>query len=111
MADMFANVLEQAKKLKEDYEKQQQEFKTQEFSGSSGGGLINVTLTGDGKTKDLTIDPSLVKDNDLNMLQDLIIAALNSAHDKLDEASGATKNNMASDFGANLNIPGLDKIF
>lgn len=104
----FNNMLAQAQQLKESFEKKQKEFATKEFSASSGGGLVTATLNGKGKVVDLSIDPQTLKNEDPQIVKDLIMAAFNSAKDNLDNESAEIMSGMP---GANLNIPGLDKIF
>lgn len=60
-----------------------------EISGASGGGMVQVTLSGKGVVKALKIDPSLVNPADTEVLEDLIIAAVNDAKAKVDDHSQA----------------------
>ncbi|MEP4751506.1 MAG: YbaB/EbfC family nucleoid-associated protein [Nitratireductor sp.] len=64
------------------FEAMQQEIAELEASGQSGGGLVNVTLSGKGEMKQLRIDPSLFKEDDVEILEDLIVAAHNDAKAK-----------------------------
>lgn len=104
----FNNVLEQAQQLKQSFEKKQKEFANKEFNASSGGGLVKITLNGTGKVLNICLDPKTLKEEEPYIIEDLIVAAFNSAKDNLDNES---KEFMSGMPGANLNIPGLDKIF
>ena len=104
----FNNVLEQAQQLKKEFEKKQKEFASKEFNATSGGGIVKVTLNGSGKVTDIIIDPKTLKEESPQIIQDLIMAAFNSAKSNLDNESSDMMSGMP---GGNLNIPGLDKIF
>lgn len=84
----FSKILEQAQKIKADFELKKQEFVKKQFHGSSGGGLVEVTLLGSGNFTNLRIDPKL-KANAAsdNTLEDLILAAVNVAHDSFKRES------------------------
>ena len=56
-----------------------------EMTGQSGGGLVKVTLSGKGEMRALSIDPSLIKDEDTGILEDLIMAAHNDAKSKVED--------------------------
>lgn len=79
------DILKQAKEMKSKIESLQAELETVEATAASGGGLVSVTLVGKGNLKDLFIDPSLLKDSEKEVLEDLILAAHNEAKKKLDE--------------------------
>lgn len=103
----FNLVLEQAKQLKNDFAKKQDELAKKEFNASSGGGLVTVTIDGVGKALNVNIDPKTFKEEDPKIIEDLIVAAFNSAKDNLDNESKKLTSNIP---GAGLDIPGLDKI-
>jgi nucleoid-associated protein EbfC len=64
----------------------QDELARAEFEGQSGGGLVRVTLDGKGEVKRVRIDPSLVKPDDVEIIEDLIVAAATDARGKADTA-------------------------
>src|SRR5690606_11938622 len=70
------------KEMQAKMEKMQEEIAALEVSGSSGGGLVSVTLDGKGNLKGLKIDPSLFKEDDVEILEDLIVAAHKDAKEK-----------------------------
>ncbi len=73
------NLLKQANKMKEQMEKLQQEAGEKTVEASSGGGMVTVVAKAKGEVLSITIEPSIVQDDDLEMLQDLITAAVNEA--------------------------------
>ena len=79
------NLMKQAQKMQEEMQKAQAELEETEVEGTSGGGLIKVTVTAKKVVKNISIDKNAVDNDDLTMLEDLIIAALNDAYDKADK--------------------------
>lgn len=80
----FMGMMKQAKELQSRMQEMQEQVAAIEVSGSSGGGLIEVTLTGKGMMKSVKIDPSLIKPDDSEILEDLLLAAHNDARGKLE---------------------------
>ena len=72
----------QLQKLQEQLAAAQASLAEETVTASSGGGAVKVTVTGDQRCRGVEIDPELLKDADVEMLQDLILTALNSALDK-----------------------------
>ncbi|WEX77604.1 YbaB/EbfC family nucleoid-associated protein [Sinorhizobium numidicum] len=70
------------KEMQEKMERMQAEIAALEIDGTSGGGLVTVRLDGKGQMKSLKIDPSLFKEDDVEILEDLIVAAHKDAKDK-----------------------------
>ena len=70
------------KEMQAKMEKMQEEIAALEVAGTSGGGLVSVTLDGKGNLKGLKIDPALFKEDDVEILEDLIVAAHKDAKDK-----------------------------
>lgn len=70
------------KEMQAKMEKMQAEIAALEVEGKSGGGLVTVTMTGKGELKGLKIDPSLFKEEEVEILEDLIVAAHKDAKDK-----------------------------
>ena len=71
----------QLQKLQEQLETAQAKLAEETVTGTSGGGAVKIIVTGDQHCKGITIDPELLKDADVEMLQDLILAALNNGLD------------------------------
>jgi len=76
-------MMKQAQQMQERLQKQMMEM---EVEATSGGGMVTVVINGAKQVKRLTIDPEVVSKEDLEMLQDLIVAAINDAQRKADEA-------------------------
>ena len=72
-----------------------------EVEGSSGGGLVKITVTGKGEVKKIKIDPSLMKPEESEILEDLIVAAFNEAKKKSEEASAEEMKKLTG----GLNLP------
>lgn len=100
MKDLMG-MMGKVKEMQAKMEKMQEEIAALEVNGTSGGGLVSVTLDGKGNLKGLKIDPSLFKEDDVEILEDLIVAAHKDAKDK-GEAQAQEK--MAS-ITAGLPIP------
>ena len=83
--NQMQNLMKQAQKMQEEMQKAQAELEETEVEGTSGGGLIKVTVTAKKVVKNISIDKNAVDTDDLTMLEDLIIAALNDAYDKADK--------------------------
>lgn len=83
MRDLMG-LMGKAKEMQAKFEAMQEEIAALEAAGQSGGGLVRVTLSGKGEMKALKIDPSLFKEDDVEILEDLILAAHNDAKAKLD---------------------------
>ena len=74
-----ANMMKQAQKMQADMEKTQAELQEKEYTATAGGGVVSATVDGKHTLKALTIDPEAVDPEDVEMLQDMVIAAVNSA--------------------------------
>jgi len=97
----LAGLLKQARQMKENMEQMQAELERQTFQADAGAGLVTATVNGRGELTDIRIDPRAVQD--IEMLEDLIKAAVGAASAK---ARDAMKAGMARLTGG-LNLPGL----
>lgn len=97
------NMMKQVKKMQQDMEKAQQELEEKEFTSSAGGGVVEATVTGKKVVKAIKIDPDVVDPDDVEMLQDLIMVAINDAASQADKFN---EENMGKLTGG-INIPGL----
>ncbi len=68
-----------AQKMQQDVQKAQAELNEREFTASSGGGMVSVTVTGNKDVKSIVINPACVDPDDVEMLQDLVLSAVNEA--------------------------------
>jgi nucleoid-associated protein EbfC len=91
------------KQAQEMQERLQREMAELSVEATAGGGMVTVIVNGHKHLQKITIDPEVVSKDDVGMLQDLIVAALNDAHRKVDEAM---KNKMGG-LLSGLKLPGL----
>jgi nucleoid-associated protein EbfC len=101
-------LLGQFKKMQEEMQQKMEALRVQ---GTAGGGMVKVDVTGTKRVLKVTIEPQLAKENDLEMLQDLIQAATNDALRKVDDTVkdqlGGMAGALAGAMPAGLKIPGL----
>jgi DNA-binding YbaB/EbfC family protein len=81
----FMGMMKKAEELQQKMQVMQEEAGRATVEGRSGGGLVSVTLSGKGEMKGLTIDPSLFREDDVAVLEDLILAAHNEAKGKAEQ--------------------------
>ena len=93
-------MMKQAQTMQEKMSKEMEELRV---DASAGGGVVNITMKGNHEILSLKIDPEAVKEGDVEMLQDMILAAINEANRKVDEAMQGQLGNMTG----GLKIPGL----
>ena len=96
-------LMKQAQKMQENMAKKQAELNEQTFTASAGGGMVTATVYGTKKLESVKIDPQCVDPDDVEMLEDLVAAAVNDAIRQVDET---TESEMGKITGG-LNIPGL----
>jgi DNA-binding YbaB/EbfC family protein len=94
------SMMQQAKQMQERLQKQMAEMRTE---ATAGGGMVTVVVNGTKQIQSLRIDPEVVSRDDVEMLQDMIVAAVNDAQRKVDEELGKQVGGLMS----GLNIPGL----
>lgn len=78
-------MMKQAQKIQEEMKKAQEELEDSLFDGTAGGGLVTVTLDGKKRVDAIHIEPDAVDIDDLEMLEDLLIAAFNDAYKQVEE--------------------------
>ena len=79
MGGINMNMIKQAQKMQQDMQRMQAELEEKEYSPQAGGGVGEAVVTGKRVLKSLTVDPEAVDPEDVEMLQDLIVAAVNEA--------------------------------
>ena len=99
----MASLMKQAQAMQEQMTKIQEEAASKQVTGTAGGGIVTVTVTGGMQVVSVKIDPEVVKSGDVEILQDLTVAATNEA---LRNAREMMANELKSLTGG-LNIPGL----
>ncbi|MBE7087662.1 MAG: YbaB/EbfC family nucleoid-associated protein [Clostridiales bacterium] len=83
--NQMQNLMKQAQKMQEEMQKAQAELEETLIEGSAGGGLVKVTMTAKKVVKAVEINPDAVDTDDIEMLEDLIVAALNDGYAKADK--------------------------
>ena len=102
-AQNMNSMIKQAQKMQEEMEKAQEEIKAKEYSTTVGGGVVEITMTGDKVLKSITLKPEIVDPEDIETLQDLIVSGVNEV---LRQVETETESRMNAISGG-LNIPGL----
>ncbi len=103
-----AAMQQQLMKMQEDMAKRQQEVEEKSFTASVGGGAVSATVSGKKELTALSIKPEAVDPDDVEMLQDLVISAVNEALRQADEAMNTSMNALTNSLGlGGLGIPGL----
>lgn len=103
MAMNMQQVMKQARKMQEQLAAAQDGLKDIEVSASAGGGMVKVVATGDGVVKDIQIDPDALDPEDVELLQDTILAAVNEA---LSSAQDVANRQIGAITGG-MGIPGM----
>jgi nucleoid-associated protein EbfC len=103
----MAELLKQAQQMQQQLVAAQEQLATSEVTGSAGGGLVTATMTGDGELTALTIAPAAVDPDDLETLQDLVVAAVRDAKRAADELAANTMGPLAGGLGGGMGLPGL----
>ncbi len=108
----FSEMLKQAQKLQEKFQQAQEDLVKVRAEGAAGGGMVMAVANGKHEILQLHIDKSAVDPNDLELLEDLIVAAVNQALAKAQELANAEMSKAAggvlSNLPGNLKIPGIE---
>jgi DNA-binding YbaB/EbfC family protein len=94
MKDLMG-VMKQAQQLQAQMQKMQEQLAAMEIDGQAGAGLVKVTLNGKGEMRRVNIDPSLMKPDEREILEDLVVAACQDAKNKVEAAVQAKMQEMA----------------
>ena len=97
------NMINQAQKMQQEMLKAQEEMENSDFEATSGGGAVLVKMNGKKELTEIIIKPEVCDSDDVEMLQDLVLSAVNEAMKKVDSAN----NEKMSRLTGGLNIPGL----
>ena len=100
---MNMNMIKQAQKMQQEMLKMQQEMETKEYEVTVGGGMVTAAVNGKHQLLRLSIDPEAVDPDDVEMLQDMIIAAVNEAGRKAETEAAATMSKLTG----GMNLGGL----
>ena len=99
-----ANMMRQAQKMQQEFLKMQQELESTDFEFTAGGGAVKAVVSGSREFKEITIDPEVVDPEDVEMLQDLILSAVNGALKAADEKTSESMSKLQGGLGG---FPGL----
>ena len=97
----LGNMLKQAQEMQAKVEEMQRKLEELEIDGTAGAGLVTVTMSGRGHLKSVKIDPSLVDPSEIEVLEDLIVAAANDAKSKIE----ATLQEKTQEMMGGLSLP------
>ena len=93
------NLMKQAQRMQRQMEEGQKELETKEFTASAGGGAVEVTVTGKKEVVRVKLSEEVVDPDDIEMLQDLIVAATNEALKQAEDANNEMMGKMTGGFG------------
>lgn len=97
------SMIKQAQKMQEDMGKLQEDLEQKVYEITSGGGAVQVTITGKREVKAISVKPEVVDPDDIEMLQDLLVAAVNEAIRKVDDVSEKEMSKITGGFS----MPGI----
>ena len=103
----MARLLEQAQQMQQQLAAAQEQLAQEEVTGTAGGGLVSVTMTGQGEVTAVTIAPAAVDPDDVESLQDLVVAAFRDASRAVNELTASRMGPLAGGLGGGLGLPGL----
>ena len=107
----MSQLLEQAQRMQQQLTAAQEQLAREEVTGSAGGGLVTATMTGSGELTAVTISPEAVDPDDLETLQDLVVAAVRDASRAAAELTASRMGPLAGGLGGGLSgglgLPGL----
>ena len=98
------NMMRQAQQMQLKMQKMQEELEQREVTAQAGGGVVSVTVTGKKVVKSITIKPEAVDPDDVEMLEDLVMVAVNSALRQVEEASKASMSRLTGGMGGGFSF-------
>ena len=103
------DLMKKAQELQKTFEESKAKIKEETATASVGGNMVTATVDGEKNVKEIKIDPELVKDGDVEAIQDLVMSAINSANAEIEKRIAEKMNSMA--MPALDGIPGLSNMF
>ena len=112
MGGNMQGMMKQMQKMQADMEKMQQELEEATYEATSGGGAVKATVSGEKVLKELVVDEDMLKEEDAEIVCDMIVAAVNEALSKADNDASSKMGSLTGGLGnlgglGGLNIPGL----
>lgn len=105
MPGNMANLMKQAQKMQRQMEEQAKEMEAKEFTATAGGGAVEVTVSGKREVVKVKLAEEVVDPDDIEMLEDLIVAAMNEALRQVEDASASAMSRLTGGMGAGM--PGM----
>ena len=105
MPGNMANLMKQAQKMQRQMEEQAKEMESKEFTATAGGGAVEVTISGKREVLKVKLDEEVVDPDDIEMLEDLVMAATNEALRMADEANAEMMGKMSGGLGLGGGMP------
>ena len=102
MPGNMANLMKQAQRMQRQMEEQQKELETKEFTATAGGGAVEVTVSGKREVTKVKLSEEVVDPDDIEMLEDLIVAATNEAMRKVEEETSAAMSKFTAGLGGGM---------
>ncbi|HJC90476.1 YbaB/EbfC family nucleoid-associated protein [Mediterraneibacter glycyrrhizinilyticus] len=102
MPGNMANLMKQAQRMQRQMEEQQKELETKEFTATAGGGAVEVTVSGKREVTKVKLSEEVVDPDDIEMLEDLIVAATNEALRKVEEETSAAMSKFTGGLGGGM---------
>ena len=99
-----AAMMKQAQKMQRDLMQMQQELEQQTYTAAAGGGVVKATVSGKRELTEIVIDPEAVDPEDVEMLQDMVVAAVNEAMRKAEDASAQSMSRLTGGLGGLGNL-------
>ena len=99
------NLMKQAQKMQRQMEETTKELETKEYTATAGGGAVSVTVSGKKEVTAVKLTEEVVDPDDIEMLEDLIVAATNEALRQIDEATGSAMSKLTGGMGGGM--PGM----
>lgn len=105
MPGNMSNLMKQAQRMQRQMEENQKELETKEFTAKAGGGAVEAVVNGKKELLSVKLDPDAVDPEDVEMLQDMIVAAVNEALKQADEAGSDAMNKLTGGMGGLGGLP------
>ncbi|MGN8912974.1 YbaB/EbfC family nucleoid-associated protein [Anaerofustis butyriciformans] len=102
----MSGMMKQMQKMQADMQKMQKELEESTYEATSGGGAVKAVVTGEKLVESIEIDPDMLKEEDADIICDMVVAAVNEAINKASEDANNKMGSIAGGLGG-LNIPGL----
>ena len=105
MPNNMGNLMKQAQKMQRQMEESQKQLEEKEFTAKAGGGAVEVTVTGKKLIKSIKLQEEIVDPEDIETLEDSIVAAVNEALKQVDEATSSSMSKLTGGLGMGMGMP------